>query len=64
MPALKLTVVLGVLIFSSVDIILNTTGGSAPYTFTVNGVRYKRSFAIRSTDSGTTTYGAVTTDGL
>jgi len=47
---------------SSVDIILNTTGGSAPYTFTVNGGPVQPSFGNASTDSGTTTY-TVTTDG-
>ncbi|HDZ03992.1 hypothetical protein LCGC14_0132560 [marine sediment metagenome] len=41
---------------SSVDITLNTTGGSAPYTFTVNGGTVQPSFGDASTDSGTTTY--------
>ena len=47
---------------SSVDITLNTTGGSAPYTFRVNGGPVQPSFGNASTDSGTTTY-TVTTDG-
>ncbi|WP_339629758.1 T9SS type B sorting domain-containing protein [uncultured Maribacter sp.] len=47
---------------SSVDIILNTTGGSAPYIFTVNGGPIQPSFGNASTDSGSTTY-TVTTDG-
>ncbi|WP_339654855.1 T9SS type B sorting domain-containing protein [uncultured Maribacter sp.] len=47
---------------SSVDIILNTIGGSAPYTFTVNGGPVQPSFGNASTDSGTTTY-TVATDG-
>tara|TARA_R110002051_G_scaffold8755_1_gene35926 strand:- start:14902 stop:23481 length:8580 start_codon:yes stop_codon:yes gene_type:complete len=41
---------------SSVDITLNTTGGSAPYTFTVNGGPVQPSFGNAATDSGTTTY--------
>ncbi|WP_299799121.1 T9SS type B sorting domain-containing protein [uncultured Maribacter sp.] len=41
---------------SSVDITLNTTGGSAPYTFTVNGGTVQPSFGDATTDSGTTTY--------
>ena len=41
---------------SSVDITLNTTGGSAPYTFTVNGGSVQPSFGDAATDSGTTTY--------
>lgn len=47
---------------SSVDITLNTTGGSAPYTFRVNGGPVQPSFGNASTDSGTTTY-TVTSDG-
>ncbi|WP_405398046.1 T9SS type B sorting domain-containing protein [Maribacter sp. Asnod2-G09] len=41
---------------SSVDITLNTTGGSAPYTFTVNGGTVQPAFGDATTDSGTTTY--------
>lgn len=41
---------------SSVDITLNTSGGSAPYTFTVNGGPVQPSFGNAATDSGTTTY--------
>ncbi|WP_324028005.1 T9SS type B sorting domain-containing protein [Maribacter sp. BPC-D8] len=41
---------------SSVDITLNTTGGSAPYTFTVNGGPIQPAFGDAATDSGTTTY--------
>lgn len=41
---------------SSVDITLNTSGGSAPYTFTVNGGPVQPSFGDAATDSGTTTY--------
>lgn len=41
---------------SSVDIILNTTGGAAPYTFTVNGGAVQPSFGDAATDAGTTTY--------
>ncbi|TLP80557.1 T9SS type B sorting domain-containing protein [Maribacter sp. ACAM166] len=47
---------------SSVDITLNTTGGSAPYTYRVNGGPVQPSFGNASTDSGTTTY-TVTSDG-
>ncbi|SHK57888.1 gliding motility-associated C-terminal domain-containing protein [Maribacter aquivivus] len=47
---------------SSVDITLNTTGGSAPYTFTVNGGPVQPSFGDAATDSGTTTF-TVTTAG-
>lgn len=41
---------------SSVDITLNTTGGSAPYTFMVNGGPVQPAFGDAATDSGTTTY--------
>ena len=41
---------------SSVDITLNASGGSAPYTFTVNGGSVQPSFGNAATDSGTTTY--------
>ncbi len=47
---------------SSVDIILNASGGSAPYTYTVNGGPVQPSFGNATTDSGTTTY-TVTSDG-
>lgn len=41
---------------SSVDITLNTSGGSAPYTFTVNGGTAQPSFGSSATNTGTTTY--------
>ncbi len=41
---------------SSVDITLNVDGGSAPYTFTVNGGPVQPSFGSSATNSGTTTY--------
>ncbi|UWX56031.1 SprB repeat-containing protein [Maribacter litopenaei] len=41
---------------SSVDITVNTSGGSAPYTFTVNGDPAQPSYGNPSTDTGTTTY--------
>jgi len=47
---------------SSVDITLNTSGGSAPYTFTVNGGSVQPSFGNSSTNTGTTTH-TVSTSG-
>ncbi|MFD0798556.1 T9SS type B sorting domain-containing protein [Maribacter chungangensis] len=41
---------------SDVDIILNTNGGSAPYTFTVNGGAVQPSFGNAASNSGTTTF--------
>lgn len=41
---------------SGVDIILNASGGSAPYTFTVNGGPVQPSFGNPATDAGTTTF--------
>ena len=41
---------------SSVDITLNTSGGSAPYTFTVNGGPVQPSFGSSATNTGTTTF--------
>ncbi|MFT6934603.1 MAG: gliding motility-associated-like protein, partial [Maribacter sp.] len=41
---------------SDVDIILNTNGGSAPYTFTVNGGAVQPSFGDAVSNSGTTVF--------
>ncbi|WP_047245822.1 T9SS type B sorting domain-containing protein [Maribacter thermophilus] len=41
---------------SSVDIIVNTSGGSAPYSFTVNGGAVQPSYGDPSTDTGSTTF--------
>ncbi|TVZ17436.1 T9SS type B sorting domain-containing protein [Maribacter sp. MAR_2009_72] len=41
---------------SSVDIILNTNGGSAPYTFTVNNGAVQPAFGNASTDTGSTIF--------
>ncbi|TLF42254.1 T9SS type B sorting domain-containing protein [Maribacter aurantiacus] len=41
---------------SSVDITVNTSGGSAPYTFTVNGGPVQPSYGNATTDTGTTIY--------
>ena len=47
---------------SDVDITLNASGGSAPYTFTVNGGSVQPSFGDSATDTGSTIY-TVTSDG-
>lgn len=41
---------------SSVDITLNTNGGSAPYTFRVNGGSVQPAFGDANTDAGSTTF--------
>lgn len=41
---------------NSVDITLNASGGSAPYTFRVNGGPVQPAFGNATTDAGTTTY--------
>lgn len=41
---------------SNVDITVNTEGGSAPYSFTVNGGAVQPSYGNPSTDTGTTTF--------
>src|SRR6056297_368795 len=41
---------------SDVDITLNTNGGSAPYTFTVNGGAIQPSFGDAVSNAGTTTF--------
>jgi gliding motility-associated-like protein len=47
---------------SDVDITVNTTGGSAPYTFTVNGGPAQPTYGDTGTNTGTTTF-TVTTAG-
>ncbi len=45
---------------SDVDIILNTNGGSAPYTFTVNGGSVQPSFGNTVTNTGSTIFTVIT----